>query len=401
MADADLQAPARPRQLKSSFERSGDELSLRCRSRGWGGGVFLLFWLCGWTVGCVFLAGMVINDPKLFSFLFAVPFWTAWFFVSALVLKAFLQTERLVLDRDGARYVARVLIRLKSRTVPLEEVVSFQRCEASYQHDDCSRCWAIEMRTLGHSLQMAQGLPEAELEYLVYELNEHLKALRGATPPESAEQSGDERRAARTALGPPSDCRWTRIDDFDEFGFAQRGRLSLAAIGGLLFINAFWNGVVSVFICVLLGVAPLKGAAMPDPMWWGLLVFLLPFEAIGLLMILGLVVAVLEPVRRSVWTVSRWAVTYRLTWLGLGPRWTWNVNALDRIEPRLLEASEKQSLRNSIRPGLSLSNQQDRFYKLVLIDKNNTEVCTMGNFTEGEACWIRQCMLQERADWFR
>jgi hypothetical protein len=74
MSQAELQGPAKPRRLRVVFERSSDRLGLRCRSRAKGAGFFMLIWLIGWTVGCVFLAGLVYQHPKMFTFLFAIPF---------------------------------------------------------------------------------------------------------------------------------------------------------------------------------------------------------------------------------------------------------------------------------------------------------------------------------------
>ena len=80
MSDAVANSPTRPRRLRTAFERSGERLCLSCRNPQWARGCFMVLWLTGWTVGCVFLVGLVIREPQLFHFLFAVPFWASWFF---------------------------------------------------------------------------------------------------------------------------------------------------------------------------------------------------------------------------------------------------------------------------------------------------------------------------------
>ena len=143
--------PLRPERLRTRFSRTGDSASVSWRLRGErGAGCFLLLWLTGWTVGCLFLAAEAIREPKVFTFLFAVPFWASWVFVFALILKSFFQREALSLDHDGARYVKRVLIPLSVRHVPLDEVRRFATSRSAEAR-------AITMRTAGQALTMFDG----------------------------------------------------------------------------------------------------------------------------------------------------------------------------------------------------------------------------------------------------
>ncbi|HEY2251470.1 MAG TPA: hypothetical protein VGH74_10440 [Planctomycetaceae bacterium] len=87
MPDGKISKPVRPQRVRIDLEQAGDRLHLSYRHRELAGGIFMLLWLTGWTVGCVFLAGMVINDPQLFHFMFAIPFWASWIFVFCQVLK--------------------------------------------------------------------------------------------------------------------------------------------------------------------------------------------------------------------------------------------------------------------------------------------------------------------------
>ena len=250
--------------------------------RGKGGGFFMLLWLTGWTVGCVALAGMVINDPKIFHFLFAIPFWASWVFVFFMMMRSFFGREYFLLDRGGASYISRVLVPIRTRLIPLEEIKSFHECEMSRDSESGHITLGVEMRTLGKSLRFAGNISHAECEWLVDQLNDSLRSLGGGAnaadevlpalaegdereiePPKEEFSKAEKTEAdesdrcvlslAKTPREPPSDCRWRRIDDFDSTAFLQRGRLALGTLGGLLFINLFWNGIVSVFFGLFIG----------------------------------------------------------------------------------------------------------------------------------------------------
>lgn len=96
--------PARPLRPRVTVGQAGESLTLSYRRREWAGGCFLTLWLIGWTVGCVFLVGMVLREPKPVFVLFGVPFWASWFFVFAMLLKMFCQREEFSLGLAGAAF---------------------------------------------------------------------------------------------------------------------------------------------------------------------------------------------------------------------------------------------------------------------------------------------------------
>jgi hypothetical protein len=327
------------------------------------GGCFMLVWLSIWTVGCVFLAGLVIHEPKLMHFCFAVPFWAAWFFVTGMMVNSLFGREEFTLDRDGATYVRRAIVTLASRHVPPEEIEGFGPCSVKSGGEGCSPSRGIEMRTLGTPLRFAVGLPEDERRWIEFHLNEYLAETRGIPMP--AVEPDEERDelpcdddapsddlagvalavpvahgepGAAEVLGalepaesprkPPSDTRWRRLEGFDAVEFVERGRLGCGVLLGLLFVNGFWNGIVSVFVVALFS------GEMGAPQgieWWGMFVFLIPFEAIGLVMLLVLLVFLAEPFRRTVWRFHWDAIECRMTWFGLGPRWIYDVFSRSRL----------------------------------------------------------------------
>lgn len=419
-------APVKPHRLRVRIADEGDRLRLSCRPRDLGGGCFMLLWLTGWTVGCVFLAGAVLNDPKFFLVLFAVPFWASWVFVFVMVLNAFFRREEMTLGRSGVEFTRRVLVPISSRRVPLDEVLGFRVAAAAPGREAPSRASAIEVRTVGQPLCVFRGVPDEELAWLAAQLGHCLQSLRpdGAAPapwtdqepprqsahaeraeagPGAAEGTDAARPVAAETLRPaaqpprpPSDCRWRREDEFAAVLFTQRGRASLGAVGTLLFVNLFWNGIVAVFVCSLF-VPEMNGPQ--GPMWWGLVVFLIPFEAIGLVMFLVLLGLLLEPVRTAAWRFSDVAAEFHWTYLGVGPRWTWPVARLDRIELRPDAKGSVQGLRVSM--SHEGAEESGAGHQLVFVDDHNAEVCAVGGLTEGEARWIGQVLLAERADWFR
>jgi hypothetical protein len=78
LADPDaVRGPARPEKLTVDFYEEPDGIAIH-KKRGGGPGVFLLLWLIGWTVGCVFLGAEVVKNPAAGTIAFAVPFWASW-----------------------------------------------------------------------------------------------------------------------------------------------------------------------------------------------------------------------------------------------------------------------------------------------------------------------------------
>lgn len=421
--------PARPKRLKTRFERAAGRLSIAYRRRD-PAGCFLVLWLIGWTVGCVFLVGLAIKEPKLMTVLFAVPFWASWIFVFCLVLKMFMQFEEFALDAQGASYARRTIVPMASRQVPLNEILGFGKYARVVDSESGQRTSGLKMHTLGAPLKFAEGLSGHERLWLEFQLNDHLAALGGGAADDERRESGrrdppDEdaadpalaeagaagavasaprpRRAARRtprravlalrreAVEPPSDSAWQREDSFDWFAFRQRGKLSWGVLGGLLFINAFWNGIVSVFVMALFS----RDMGRPQGAeWWGLFFFLIPFEVIGLVMLVGLVGVLVEPLRVTSWRFTRQTIEHRVKRLGIGPTRTYWVDPLRRIELDTLGGAGRGTKRR-LRTGASGR------CRLVFIDQNNTELVSIDGLTRGEARWMGDAILRERSTWFR
>ncbi|MBN1908134.1 MAG: hypothetical protein JW818_00210 [Pirellulales bacterium] len=422
---------ARPERLSFRFAREGERLAVELRTRGRGASCFLVFWLIGWTVGCVFLAGLVIRDPNVFHILFALPFWASWVFVFCQILYTTFGREYFMLDRRGAAHGRKVFVQISQRYVPLDEVKHFQVYRSSVTEND-QPIFGIEMTTLGKTLHMARGLESNERNWLIGQFNDHLASLQAASAPLVADRSTPDDESAWThedengetmparpkhksargrrvltladqAVEPPSDCRWRREDAFSEIVFSWRGKFHPLAFGGALFITLFWNGIVSVFVCGLLGIG--QAPVPPGMMWWGLFVFLIPFEAIGAVIFLGLLAVLAEPFHVRRWTIGRSHVEARSTWFGVGPGRNWLVVSLDRLEvlPGPGSRLTRFNLFGKSDELASMGDFSDNTrgsFKLSLVDHDNNELCALGNLTEGEARWIGDTILRERPRWF-
>jgi hypothetical protein len=405
--------PARPRRLHTHLESAGLRLTLEYR-RFDPTGCFLFLWLIGWTVGCVVLLGRVIAEPTILHLSFAIPFWAAWLLVSCLVLNSFFRRERLELGPEGIQFDCRVIIPIRQRAIPLGEIQGFGSYSTVVDSESGTREWGLEVLTHGQGLRFGKGLSDDERAWLIDQLETQLSRLMpGREPPrpelqgqDSSESFAAQPRATQTdvagsgerltlaaaPLAPPSDSRWVRRDDFHQLTFVTRGRCGCGALGMLLFITVFWNGIVSVFLTQLFGgEGGLQGAA-----WWALFVFLIPFEVIGLIMFGALVVALVEPLRRTRWSFTYGGAESQTTWLGIGPFRSYPVDRLDRIE---LRAASQGAL--AFRIADENSSPVTPNCCLVFIDCENRQQFTVDGLSQGEARWMADTVLRECQRWFR
>ncbi len=379
----------------------------------------MILFLAGWTVGCVFLTGAVIREQSLFIVLFAIPFWASWLLVFCVMLKKLFAREEFLLDISGAKFQRWVFVPIKTRCILLDEIEGFLTYSRITDNESGAEVWGIEMYTLGKSLQFAEGLPDQERLWLEWQLDDLLDNLRGPDEKPALASGEDESfveegmdeenfediedvvvlELGKQPRKQPSDCRWQRVNDFDSIQLFRQGRLGCGTVLSLLFVNAFWNGMVSVFVLALYGFGDVEG--IPEGIgWWGMFVFLIPFELIGLGMFIGLLAAVTAPLQRTAWQLGRNFIERRSSLLGLGPRKMFHVDSLRRIEVRY--DFDQGGLLKSLKSMFNTQNQSiaGNTMAIVLIDNDNIEVCTIGGLTKGEAFWIGDVILREREAWF-
>lgn len=385
-------SPIKPARLLVKLNEDDSQLTVRYRKRQWGVAFFLTFWLCGWTAGCLFLAYQIWTKPEVFLLVFAIPFWTSWLFVAGLLLSMLLRKEVLVLDETGAVLTKSLLFPISRRFVPLAELKCFESIFGRSGDADSAPVNHIKMVTLGQPLQTFADLPHDERAWLVWRLNHQLKVLN----PHDDDDPRTPSSRRTDSVEPPSDNSWKLIEDYDSISFVQRGKLQLSAVMGALFIALFWNGIVSVFVMVLLGVAP-GGPARFSGEWWGLFLFLIPFEAIGLLILCGFLLTILEPIRRTMWRFEQYEIRYYYGWLGIGYRRRYDNTAVAEVNLDQDDANAKNSTvpQQKMLPA-AMGNSRLRF-----VDDQNTEIVSISGLTEGEALWIRDNLRRQHSDWFR
>lgn len=393
----------RPSRCRTRIDELGSELELRTRRFSAGQGCAVLFiggWLTGWSAGCVMLLGHVKADPSLMNVLFAIPFITAWFAVSGVLVGLLFGHQRLRLDSQGLDYEFRALVPLRRRHIPREELK--QAVAAIGRATSQSNAWAcLRIETAGKPVNFGSDLDHDELHWLVQRVNQQLDRLKprrsrirdrssDAEPPQDEPQrsaSGAETLTlASRPLVAPSDCRYALESDFDELRFVWAGRWSLATIGGATFLNLFWNGIVSVFVLELV-----------RDFQWLMFFFLIPFEAIGLAMFGAWVLALAAPACRERWTFGREEIAHRRSLFGLGWTRRYCAEPFDRIElhdrSTLSGASQQAAVIDMTDSGGD--------YLLSFISRDQRIVVQIKSLTEGEARWIADQVLRARPKWFQ
>ncbi len=405
----DSPRPARPQRLTVDFYQEPDGILLRTRGGG-GPQLFLMLWLTGWTVGCVVLIVHFLNEPSIGSFFFGVPFWVSWIAVFAMICWNRYGKETLLLRPDKAIFLRTVIVTLNSRAVPRSEIEGFRECRSIVQEND-QYLWGIELVTLGKPVKLAFRLPDAERLWLVDQLNQYLTdtsadgaplALATTAPTATPRRGAASNQLAgvqiltdeRTLAEPPTDNRWGLTDDIASFELSTRGRFNIGSVLGMLFINAFWNGIVSVFVLALWGLMPGNHPRPAGVEWWGIFVFLIPFEVIGLVMLAALVMTLLEPLHVTRWIIDASAISREHRWLLVAFRRSWSVERLDRLELRPGNARLRS-------PKLSTSTDLSNQFQLALVAADNADVCTIDSLTKGEARWFGYLIRDRRSDWFK
>ncbi len=402
MTDVQTTAPVMPAKLRGTYDVSPQGMCIRYRPR-FGAVGFLIVWLMGWTAGCVLLAHQVFVKQEWMTIVFAIPFWSAWLFVFALVVGALTRRQRLEVDALGLRYVDRAVVTLNNRHIPRDEFRKFVVARRKSKSKDNHAKSGLEVRTTGKPLFMFQEMPDAELRWLSYQLSQLIEAQADDESADAGQSRGDALGPRPQTLAmseqevePPSDASWELTRDFQSLRFVERGRWSWSGVLGLLFVNCFWNGIVSVFVGVLWGFMP--GQQPQGLEWLMLFLFLIPFEAIGLVLIAALLFALLEPVRRRTWQFEPGLITYRQTWLGVGPRWAYPFEALARID---LGRRRGLLSRFGVHETADEARHSDAPCAMVLVKPDNTELCAIDGLTEGDARWMADVVMREWPEWFR
>ncbi len=142
----------KPQALTVDFRESADGMAIIARQTNGGAGRFLLLWLIGWTVGCVFLVGLVSDNPSIGNLAFAVPFWAAWLAVSVILIWTFFGTETLLIRHDKVLFLRKAIMQLTTREVSVTDVTGIRSCRSRHQEND-EYLWGIEVATVGRPIR--------------------------------------------------------------------------------------------------------------------------------------------------------------------------------------------------------------------------------------------------------
>ncbi|MCE9604214.1 MAG: hypothetical protein K8U03_04840 [Planctomycetia bacterium] len=423
-----MKQPEQPKQLsfKTTFEP--DRLEVKIRTGSTAIGCFMLFWLAGWSVGCVLLFVRIREDPQPEMLMFAIPFWVSWIFVVVYASYSLFGREIFKLDEQGASFRRRMILPWGRVSMPLEELIRFGSVEDETNSATGQSGVVVNLQTIGRPIRFGSMLVKPERNWLVHTLNQKLYAWqrlsnRKPTLPVDAptivfgrplpgELLSDERTLRTTSdlpLEPPSDSRWKRHESWDSVTYSIRGRFYLSSIAGMLFLNLFVNGIIGVFMSHLYSWGDPK-ERLYGIEWLFRFLFLIPFELVGLALFLGLLLIVLEPLRVWSWRFAGDRIVWKLTWLGLGFRKTYRIAQadqqgekaprLDRLEVRRIY-NKTAKLPNRLPLGSLWAPQGCATYNVAGLDAQGRTVAEVEGLTFGEACWMADSLLRSRAEWFR
>ncbi len=176
----------------------------------------------------------------------------------------------------------------------------------------------------------------------------------------------DVLKPERSIPDPPTDSTIRLNVGCDGTEFVRRCAFSLTALKSITFItfiNLFWNGILGVFLMMLL-----------KKFEWFLFFFLIPFEAVGLALLTAWLATLLAPFCVERWVIGSGEAATRFSFLGLG--WTRRFEAKDlgRIELR--------------KGALGRGEEIDAPCSLGFVSREGRDLLVADGLSEGEARWM-------------
>lgn len=392
-------------------ETDGSTWTARWKSSRDGSGCFLSLFLVAWLAGGVTLGYQMLDDADMLDFLKVVVACVYAVSVVAIVVwasYAVFGRKTLRLDGDGFFLESRTPFGERSRRIPLSELRYFEAVFPAAESEDEESgkdAAGIRLVSLGPEWLVMDG-PRDEILALLPKMNAALADLKrraglaAETPPETDFETESETPPPEpetilldepaSDLSPPSDCRWTAETTFDRLRFQNRGVFQAGHALTILGATVFWNGILAVFLANLWG---FEGEPPQGVGWWGLFVFLIPFQIVGLGLAGVLLLALLEPFRMTTLDFSYGAFSRRTTWFGLGFTRRRSLSGLHRMELRSL-ASKKQQLEQSRTNSLPFDRVAD--WRIAFLDENGAGQAEIAELTEGEARWMADVILHEK-----
>ncbi|MDO4628342.1 MAG: hypothetical protein Q4C70_04095 [Planctomycetia bacterium] len=246
-----------------------------------------------------------------------------FFLLSRLLYELFFY-GKLTLNHDGLTYVQRGFIR-KNSFIPRKNLKEFNIISptwsgryseyicadlrdggklllvATMRTNDTTKVWQLKemnafIGTTSHSEWFLVGDDD-------YDKEEHTEIK------ETYSADGENKHVRK-----PKKCEWTQVSDSLPFEVTQKGRwdasLSKTVILGIF--GGVWSCCTSVVILQLLRILDVKNLA-----WWGILLFILPFEFVGVFLLYCFFCELFKYTERRTLIFQPNQVTYRVAWLGV------------------------------------------------------------------------------------
>ncbi|MGC3970114.1 MAG: hypothetical protein QM775_23140 [Pirellulales bacterium] len=410
---------AEPPQSKGPGYRlreSAGELELSFRTRQYGVAGFIAFFLCGWSAGCAFLIYRLSQDPKPEHVLFAVPFLVGWLFAFLVLINMVFARETLRLSSDGARFAHWLFFEYGVVQMPLDELLGCGTANNSDGDGEQEAVRVLEVRTIGRPIRFGASVGPHDRVLLSGYVDQRLRALQKleSRPPRLHSDRKPRAYGQRLAgellsevetirtpsdlpIDPPADMRWRAHSDFDVVTFTHPGQWTTGGVIGLLMINLFWSVITGFFWYQLFG-------GDPTHEYVGLefverFIFLLPFTVVGLAMFLGLLVVMLEPVRRYRWRFTRDEATCKLSWFGIGKTWRIPLVGVDGIEVRYVPYQPVKRF-HRLPLGTIWTPQGCPTFTVALVNAAKLDLCKVEGLTLGEAHYLADTLVRSQIRWF-
>ena len=385
------------------LERQASELVVTRRKIGWMFVIFGTLFVILWTFGVVGMGKQLLVDPTanhLFGFLAFLAFWLG---MTAGILFSLFHRETLRLNHGGFELTRSAIIRYHRVLLPLSEMVGFKEGTETIELEDSKKIVSVVelVQTDNKSITFAKELKPDATAYLVTELNQLLNSLRGrqaaADAAERMEKFVANQREEPSATQPvllgktpltrPQDAVWSREEDFQGLTLANYGRLSFKNLVPTIFMAMFWNGIVGVFVGLLVNQ---RVHNLDVGMWWFLFLFLIPFEIIGAFLVLAVVFAFLEPFRYSSWRFTGQTVEGLVSYFGIPWRRAYEIGpgaslTLERGYPKLVNSRTKL---DTLPLGVVINSSAGK------------TICAIRDLKEPEARWMADLILRSQPRMF-